>query len=112
MPEDIINQKDFEQKVKKNKIDQLLIFYGDNSDCRLLNRYSIVALSVAQELQKQIKVYRINLDHVQLSSEDEEEYQSGNRVICCTTINEGVVMEKQVNPFETTLRQMVRNILV
>lgn len=112
MPEEIVSQQDFKKKVKDLIKDQLLIFYGDNSDCRLVNRYSIIALSVAHELQKPITVYKINLDHVDLSPEDKTTFQVGNCVICCTTINEGILMEKQVDPFETTLRQMVRNILV
>jgi len=112
MIKEIVSQQEFKKLVKEVAEDQLLIFYDDNSDRRLVNRYKIIALSVANELQRPITIFQINLNNIQLTAEDKEEYQVGNNTICCTTINDGVLMEKQVNPFETTARQMVRNILI
>jgi len=112
MIKEIVSKQEFKKLVKEVIEDQLLIFYDNNSDFRLVNRYTIIALSVANELQKPITLYKINLNNIKLIPEDKEKYQMGNNTICCTTINDGIIMEKQINPFETTLRQMVRNILV
>lgn len=113
MPTEITDKAQFEEKVKKAKKDQLLIFYSDNSDRRRVHRYNLIAKEEADNRGKgkAIEVYAINLSMVTLDIEDIRRYQWNNEVICCVTINEGEVMEKMVNPFEPTLRQMVRNIL-
>lgn len=108
---EITDRTEFERKVKNAKKDQLLIFYSDNSDRRRVHRYNLIAKEEAEKKRKAIEVYAINLNLVTLEPEDVRRYQWNNEAICCTTINEGEVMEKQVNPFEPTLRQMVRNIL-
>ena len=97
--------------MKKAKKEQALIFYGKNSDPRFVCRYSLIALEEAYKKRKPIEVYTINIDKVPLNNSDAEIYHWHNEVICCATLNEGLVMEKQVNPFEPTFRQMVRNIL-
>jgi len=58
-----------------------------------------------------IDVFAINIDQLTLKLEDVDIYQMDVEVICCTSVNDGVVMEKLINPFETTLRTMVLNIL-
>ena len=108
----ITSESDFKTKVKDANKDQLLIFHSNNSNPVSINRYNIVALSTAIKVNKSIEVFTINLDQVSLDPQDASTYQMGNQAICCTTINDGIVMEKQVNPFETTLRQMVLNILI
>lgn len=101
---------DFANKVKKVKKDQLLIFHGNNTNAARVNQYYIVALRAADK--RPIEIYSVNIDSANLSDEDESKYMCGKNVICCTTVNDGVVMEKMINPFESTLRQMVCNILV
>ena len=106
----INSRKDFVDKVKNVKKDQLLIFHGNNSNPARVYHYYIVALRAADE--RPIAIYSVNIDRVNLSDGDAAKYMCGKNVICCTTVNDGVVMEKMVNPFEPTLRQMVCNILV
>jgi hypothetical protein len=112
MPISISSKKEFEDRIKNEKKDQVLIFHGNSSSLNRINRYNVIALATAVEKNKLIEVFTVNLDQVSLNPVDATTYQNGNEVICCTTVNEGVVMEKQVNPFETTLRMMVLNILV
>ena len=108
--EQINSAKKFDEKIKKVKKDQLLIFHGNNSNPARVNQYYIVALRAADK--RPIEIYSVNIDSVNLTNGDASKYTDGKNVICCTTVNDGVVMEKMVNPFETTLKQMVHNILV
>jgi hypothetical protein len=111
MPIVITSAVDFGNRVKTPTIDQLVIFHGNNSSAAMINRYNVIALAAAVDAKKPLQVCTVNIDKLQLSNPDVLAYQLGTDVVCCTTINDGVVMERVINPFETTLRQMVLNIL-
>ena len=106
----INSRTDFANKIKKVKKDQLLIFHGNNSNFDRMNRYYNVARQVADK--RSIEIYSVNIDSANLSEEDESKYMCGKDVICCTTVNDGVVKEKKVNPRNAKLKQMVSNIFV
>lgn len=108
----ITSLDEFEQKVKNSDKDQLLIFYSNQSNASRVNGYRIIGLKAAVSAGQPIEVYRINIQTCPLSSEDKKKYMIGNQVICCTTINDGTVMEKIVEPLEFTLRHMILAILV
>lgn len=108
----ITSSAEFEQKIKNSNNDQLLLFYNNQSNASRVNGYRIVGLKAAVSAGHPIEVYRINIQTCQLSSADKKKYLLGNQVICCTTINDGIVMEKIVDPLEFTLRHMVLAILV
>ena len=108
----ITSPDEFEQKVKNSDKDQLLIFYNNQSNASRVNGYRIVGLKAAVSAGQPIEVYRINIQTCQLPRDDKQKYMAENRVICCTTINDGIVMEQIANPLEFTLRHMVIAILV
>ena len=111
MPIPIATKADFVNRVKTPAIDQLLIFHGNNSSSSTIKRYNVIALAAAGDANKALQVCTVNIDALPLDPADAATYQLGPNVICCTTINDGVVMERVSNPFEPTLRQMVLNIL-
>jgi hypothetical protein len=98
--------------VKTSAIDQLLIIHGDSSSRSSINRYNVIALAAAGDANKALQVCTVNIDALPLDPADAATYQLGPHVICCTTITEGIVMKRVINPFEPIrLRQMVLNIL-
>lgn len=107
----IAHLDEFKEKVKDNEKDQLLIFFSDQSSASRVNEYRIVALRAAVTAGQPLDVHRINIDTCQLTASDKKKYMQGNQVICCTTINDGIVMEKIINPLEYTLQHMVLAIL-
>jgi hypothetical protein len=111
MPIPITTKVDFVNRVKTAAIDQLLIIHGDSSSRSSINRYNVIALAAAGDANKALQVCTVNIDALPLDPADAATYQLGPHVICCTTITEGIVMERVINPFEPTLRQMVLNIL-
>jgi len=111
MPIPITTKVDFINRVKTSPIDQLLIIHGDSSSRSSINRYNVIALAAAGDANKALQVCTVNVDALPLDPADAATYQLGPHVICCTTITDGVVMERVINPFEPTLRQMVLNIL-
>jgi hypothetical protein len=111
MPIPITTKVDFVNRVKTSAIDQLLIIHGDSSSRSSINRYNVIALAAAGDANKALQVCTVNIDALPLDPADAATYQLGPHVICCTTITEGIVMERVINPFEPTLRQMVLNIL-
>jgi hypothetical protein len=111
MPIPITTKVDFVNRVKTAAIDQLLIIHGDSSSRSSINRYNVIALAAAGDANKALQVCTVNIDALPLDAADAATYQLGPHVICCTTITEGIVMERVINPFEPTLRQMVLNIL-
>lgn len=108
----ITDAQQFESKVKKASLDQLLIFHSPGSDPARVNRYRIIALATAVEARRDVEVLTVDIEACQLADEDVLAYQMGDSVICCTTINDGVIMEKALNPFERTVECMVMNILI
>lgn len=103
----------FTEKIKNRERDQLLIFSGNNSQRLSVIQYRRWAMNEARKLDVKSSaydIYTINIDKVKLSDSDQNAYQLGNSVICCTTINEGEVSERAVAPRQSTLRRMVRNI--
>jgi hypothetical protein len=111
MPIPITTKADFVTRVKTPAIDQLLILYGNSSSGSTINRYNVIALAAAGDANKALQVCTVNIDALPLDPADAVAYQLGPNVICCTTISDGVVMERAINPFEPTVRQMVLNIL-
>ena len=111
MPIPITTKVDFVNRVKASATDQLLIIHRDSSSRSSINRYNVIALAAAGDANKALQVCTVNIDAVPLDPGDAATYQLGPHVICCTTITDGIVMERVINPFEPTLRQMVLNIL-
>lgn len=110
MPSTPLTSSSFREHVLERAVNQLLVFHAPESPASRIQRYCTIAISTAAGIGHSLEVFTVDVGRVTLHSDIVSMYQLGRHTITCTTVSEGVVLEKMTDPFDTTLQQMVRNI--